>query len=215
MISYNELDQNHKEIPSDYYEHGIKKNFFQRFWHQRRFGLITQEIKKLNIKGRVLDLGCHSGDLTNIINIAGHNEVYGLDISNVAINYAKRRFPAVHFICCDLSREIPFRDNYFEAVTAFDVLEHLPNIQKILVEVKRVLKSGSYFVIGVPSENFLFKIVWFCWLKGKGRVWEGTHIHKFKAKDFKIFEQLGFARVSEKKIIFNMWYFLVFRLDKK
>lgn len=215
MITKDELDRIHKSVPPDYYQKGIKKNIFQHYWHKRCFAFIADEIKKLNITGRILDLGCHSGDRTNLIYQTTQSEVYGLDISEKSIVYARNRFPKLKFVCNDFPEQVPFADNYFQALTAFDVMEHMPDTPRVLAEVKRLLVPGGYFVVGVPNENFLFKAVWFFWTKLKGQVWEGVHVHDFKTEGFGLFDQAGFTKISDNKIIFNMWWITIFRLDKK
>lgn len=210
-----DLNQIHENVPKDYYQQGIKNNFFQRFWHQSRYHLIIEEIKKLNLSQRLLDIGCHSGDLTNLIFQVFPGEVYGLDISKQAIEYAQQRFKNINFIWVDFLKKTQFPDNYFQAITIFDTLEHLADVSLAIAEIKRLLQRGGYLIIGVPSENFLFKIVWFFWLKLKGKVWRDTHINKFDNKTFFQFEKAGFTKIKEKKIIFKMWRFIIFKLDKK
>ncbi len=213
MIEKSKLDQVHKNIPVDYYQKGMENNFFQRLWHHRRFKLIIEEIKQLPVRGKILDIGCHSGDLTQIIFSSTQAEVYGLDISSAAISYAQVRFPSINFIRADLAQKMPFTNNYFQIITALDVLEHVIDLEAVLRETKRVLQSGGYFLVGVPSENILFKIVWFFWGLFKGRVWHGTHINGFQAKNINIFKDLGFRKLKEKKIFFGMWKLTIFKLD--
>ncbi|MGW8161294.1 MAG: class I SAM-dependent methyltransferase [Desulfobulbales bacterium] len=48
----------------------------------------------------------------------------------------------------------PFRSDYFGTVTANCVLEHIPDLTRVLPEVHRVLKPGGRFIFDVPSQNF-------------------------------------------------------------
>ncbi|NUM25525.1 MAG: methyltransferase domain-containing protein [Candidatus Buchananbacteria bacterium] len=213
MVTKEDLDRIHNAVPVDYYERGIKKNLLQRYWHHRRFKIITKEIKKLRLTGTILDLGCHSGDLTNVVQAASGCPVIGVDISGSAIEYAKSRFPHIQFVRADFPADKLFSDDYFIAATCFDVMEHLPDTKAVLAEVKRLLKPGGYFIIAIPNENWLFKIVWWFWLKWKGQVWEDVHVHDFKKEGFGIFLDAGFKQVTSKKIIFNMWHFIIFQAD--
>src|SRR3989338_8142840 len=99
MITKAELDRLHRAVPKDYYHRGIQRNIFQRIWHHGRFRLITNELHRLRLSGAVLDIGCHSGDLTNVIAAAGDTPTYGVDLSAQSINYARERFPAINFQC--------------------------------------------------------------------------------------------------------------------
>ncbi|MDX9892815.1 MAG: class I SAM-dependent methyltransferase [Patescibacteria group bacterium] len=192
MITKDQLDKIHKAVPVDYYEAGLKYNPFQRYWHNRRFKLVTAKLKDLQLKGRILDLGCHSGDLTNVIKKATGNEVFGLDISEKSIEYAKRRFPDINFYSVDFPAEKIFAASHFEAITCFDVMEHLPDLEDVICEIRRMLVSGGYLIMAIPNENLLFKIVWWWWLKFNGRVWEDVHVHNFRQEGFKLFEENNF-----------------------
>tara|TARA_Y100000310_G_scaffold344455_1_gene457313 strand:- start:13586 stop:14239 length:654 start_codon:yes stop_codon:yes gene_type:complete len=214
MITKEELDHKHQSVPVDYYQRGVKTNIFQKYWHGSCIKHISRVVKNLNLNGKILDLGCHSGDRTNVINKATDCQVYGIDISPQAIDYAKSRFSKITFIYNDFPRNSPFSDSYFQAVTAFDVLEHVPDLPDVLAEIKRLLNKDGYLVVGIPSENFLFKLAWFFWTRLRGKVWDDIHVHDFKKEGFKLFEDQGFSIVGEKNIIFNMWKIIVFRVKK-
>ena len=210
-ISKAELDRIHKLVPADYYSNGIERNFLQRYWHRRRFSLITQEFKRLQLTGNILDIGCHGGDLTNVMSQTTSCKLYGIDISPAAIAFAQKRFAHINFSVSDFPSVHAFESGFFSAVTAFDVVEHLPDTAAVLSEVKRLLAPKGYFIIAVPNENPLFRIVWWLWTKSRGQVWDGVHVHNFNREGLAIFGRYGFVPVVDKKIICDMWWFLVFR----
>lgn len=212
MVTKEELDKIHKAVPSDYYQSGIKRNLLQRYWHTRRFNLISRELAALNLDAPVLDLGCHSGDLTAVVARASGQPVVGIDISEDAISYAQKRFPDIKFVQGDFPDDADFEENYFSAATSFDVMEHIPDTDRVVAEVARVLKPGGYFVIAIPNENLLFRVVWSLWTRLKGQVWDGVHVHDFRTEGFSLFEEAGFEKIKEKKIIGRMWWFVIFKL---
>ncbi len=174
--SHKNLIEIHEDVPADHYDLGIKRNLFQKFWHARRF---KEVLKKINlVKGPILDVGCHSGTFTKkIIDKLKSKEIYGIDISNQAIALAKKRIPYGHFEVADAAK-LPFKDNFFEAVFCLEVLEHVDNPKKILLEIKRVLKKGGYVIFLVPSDNKLFKLVWAIWTLYYP-VWKHAHVQSF------------------------------------
>ena len=96
-----------------------------------------------------LDLGCGK----NIRNPFNCESLYGLDI---------RERPEENIKTCDLTIEpIPFEDNFFDCVSAFDFIEHIPRIIyapnrrfpfiELMSEIYRVLKMGGVFLSVTPA----------------------------------------------------------------
>jgi SAM-dependent methyltransferase len=54
-----------------------------------------------------------------------------------------------------LGDQLPFPNGYFSSAFSNSVLEHIPDIDAVLVEMNRVLKTGSLFLFCVPNHNFL------------------------------------------------------------
>lgn len=79
------------------------------------------------------------------IPIAGHQF---LDNSSKAIALLNRH-GGIGTVA-DANGTLPYPNAHFEAVCAFDVLEHLPNDVNALDEVFRILKPGGYFLFSVP-----------------------------------------------------------------
>jgi SAM-dependent methyltransferase len=61
----------------------------------------------------------------------------------------------VQFVCGDVTA-LPFNDHSFDAVTMFDVLEHIPQHEKAVSEALRVLRPGGFILISTPNENWRF-----------------------------------------------------------
>jgi ubiquinone/menaquinone biosynthesis C-methylase UbiE len=201
-----QIDDIHRQVPPNYYDRGIEKNVFQRYWHQKRFKHLPDMIN--GIGNRILDLGCHGGLLTSKITKHLKASTVGLDISEAAIQYAQKKYSNIEFKVADIQKEIPFPDASFDAVTAFDVIEHIPNLEFVVKEINRVLKLNGFFVLAVPKENLLFKTVWFFWTKGRGKVWNDVHVHEFDDSTLhKFFDSQGFKRVKEKKTHLGMYFF--------
>jgi len=50
---------------------------------------------------------------------------------------------------------IPFNDNYFDIVMCCHILEHVPNLEKGLSEIYRVLKKGGFAILQTPFSRLL------------------------------------------------------------
>ena len=85
------------------------------------------------------------------------------------------------FIVAD-AHSLPFKDKIFDAVFCLEALEHVADPIRVLSEFKRVMKKGGYGVFLVPSDNNLFKVVWWLWLHfyPRGWVWRETHIQTYR-----------------------------------
>lgn len=102
-----------------------------------------------------LDLGC--GKYPR--NPYKQKELFGIDVRDINPSDLKE---GVHYKKANLFFEpIPFSDNFFSSVSAFDFLEHIPRVHiedndvhfifiKLMNEVHRVLKPGGLFFALTP-----------------------------------------------------------------
>ncbi len=111
-----------------------------------------------NISGRVLEVGCGAGGMAKAVKYYRPDlDVVGIDISKKAINQARKDPSGVKFYQGN-AYKIPFKDESFDAVLMFDLLEHLEDPKRSLNEVRRVLKPGGTFSAFVPIEGSIFSI---------------------------------------------------------
>jgi SAM-dependent methyltransferase len=105
-------------------------------------------------QGRGLDLGCGDGKLTSlIISELGQRELIGIDLDPAETSAAEALgiYSTVH---TGSAASIPEPDNSFDFVFSNSVLEHIPEIDKVLFEVARVLRPGAHFIFTVPGPGF-------------------------------------------------------------
>lgn len=99
----------------------------------------------------VLDAGCGEGSLAFRLEDRARR-VVGVDLSQPNVEAATRRATAsgssAVFCVADLTR-LPFADATFEVVTCSHVIEHVPNPDAALRELRRV--TGGYAVIAMPT----------------------------------------------------------------
>ena len=104
--------------------------------------------------GQGLDLGCGDGHLMAIIfeHIEPINLV-GLDIDPHETALARERKVYQEVVTASADR-LPFADSQFDFVFSNSVLEHIQNIEGVLIEVARVLRPGGRLIFTVPGVDF-------------------------------------------------------------
>lgn len=194
----------HDEVPPDYYDTSMATNPFQRFWHTRRVKVISEMLRGEG--GLMLDIGCAGGTLLELIRKkAGLKTTIGIDASFEAIKYANTRHKGPSFLCADFY-ELPFKDSTFGCVSAIEVLEHLMDPGVALKELNRCLKKGGSIVILVPNEqNLLFRMIWYFWTLGKGKVWKDAHVQQFTRESMgRLLSSEGFKVTETRMFILGM-----------
>jgi len=99
---------------------------------------------------KLLDIGCSIGVATHM---AGESVglAVGIDIDCEAIRYAKRHYSSsnARYLLSD-SMELPFKDNSIDAAICSHVYEHVPDADRMMDEIFRVLVPGGicYFAGG-------------------------------------------------------------------
>lgn len=185
MVTNKSAAELHANVPPDWYFSSIKRNLFQKYWHTSRFAEVTKFIEPVN--GKILDIGSADGVFTKVIlSKSKAKEVIGIDVLKKSVDWANRHWSKnkkMKFKIGD-AHKLNFKSNTFEAVFALEVMEHVFKPQVVLQEIKRVLKKNGYVIILVPTDNFLFILIWwfvrkFWWAK----IWQDCHVQSFSNKN--------------------------------
>lgn len=145
-------------------------------------------VREYNLRDkRVLDVGSGQGVYQDFV-----SDFTGLDISSTAARFYHKPFVV------GSATELPFPDNSFDAVWTLDVLEHVPQPERALSEMRRVLRPGGHLFL---------RAAWDC------RPWaaEGYAVRPFR--DLKLKEKLIKASIPiQDSIFFRALYVLPVRL---
>ena len=203
----------HEHVPANWYHRSIKENIFQRYWHNRRF----KEVKKFSekVKGVILDIGAADGLFTEIVlKTTKAKKVIGIDVLKSSVDWANdyyKKNKKLEFKLGD-AHKLNFPPSTFDAVYALEVLEHVHDPQKVLKEIKRVLKKGGHAILLVPAENLIFKIVWLLWNLSGRMIWKDAHLHHYSNDQLvKLCKDVGFEVVENNKFILNMLHLIKVR----
>jgi SAM-dependent methyltransferase len=112
----------------------------------------ARKLLDLPTGARILDLGCAFGYGTRLLEST--YLTYGHDLSSEYIARARRTRPRTIFTCGPAD-DVPYPDNYFDAVLLLDVLEHVPDTGAVVREISRALRRGGALIVSVPNRGAL------------------------------------------------------------
>ena len=104
---------------------------------------------------RVIDIGCGTGSLFGYLS-SYQVQLFGLDISRVAIKKAKQKHPNAHLVV-GAGEKIPFPNSSFDYLFCMGSLEHFFSAGLALKEFYRVLKQKGIAILLLPQKGFLLK----------------------------------------------------------
>lgn len=123
---------------------GVTKNQFVR-------GL--ELLARYKKGGRLLDVACGAGFFLEQAKAVGIWDIFGVDLSPYASELARQRIG--DHIYTGTLEDAGFVDSWFDAITMWSLLEHVPDPRSTLNETKRILKEDGVLLIAVPNINYL------------------------------------------------------------
>jgi ubiquinone/menaquinone biosynthesis C-methylase UbiE len=132
----------------DYISHTDgKRTLFEKMYHLVKKNAIQKKVNllsKYNTKGSVLDIGAGTGDFLIAAKKSNWNTT-GIEPSEKAKKIAIEKGVSFENSLADLKNET------FDAITMWHVLEHVPNLEFQITELKRLLKPNGTIIIAVPN----------------------------------------------------------------
>ena len=110
----------------------------------------TNDLLKVMAPGRLLDVGCATGVFLHEAGRAGFQGT-GLDLLPPAVEYARDRLGVDARL--GLLEEAGFSSGQFDAVTLFQIIEHVPAPRDVVKEAGRVLKPGGVLLLTTPDRR--------------------------------------------------------------
>ena len=128
----------------------------KNFWFRARNKLILQALHKHCPDMRTfMEIGCGTGFvLSGVVAEFPRVEAAGMEIFSKGLIHASRRVPGAEFIQAD-ARHLPF-EAHFNAIGAFDVLEHIEDDERVLTQIYQALVPGGTVILTVPQHSWLW-----------------------------------------------------------
>jgi 2-polyprenyl-3-methyl-5-hydroxy-6-metoxy-1,4-benzoquinol methylase len=133
----------------------------------------------------LLDVGCGEGVLTQqwAQRLGGERRVVGIDLDDAALHaeWAKRTAPNLSYRVMK-AENLPFADSEFDAATAIEVLEHVPDPEHTVAEMARV--AQRWLLVSVPREP-----LWRALNVSRGAYWKDLgntpgHVNHWSKRSF-------------------------------
>jgi SAM-dependent methyltransferase len=105
----------------------------------------------LPLEEPVLDVGCGDGHFASVA--FPRPLAAGIDPASSVLREA-REWGAYSLLARALGDALPYADGAFATVVSNSVLEHIPDLDPVLVEIGRVLQPGGRFIFCVPGDRF-------------------------------------------------------------
>ncbi|MFA7402484.1 MAG: class I SAM-dependent methyltransferase [Pelobacteraceae bacterium] len=118
---------------------------------QRTFGGYLRRAAMYVSSGRLLDVGCATGDLMTVARDMGF-DVFGVEIAPQGVAMCQARFGADRISPKPLEKG-DFPVNYFDIITLSDLLEHIPEPRSFLETVTHLLKPGGVLMVVTPDTS--------------------------------------------------------------
>lgn len=184
----------------NYYHGGdlIKKSNYSDYTKAKKvsnyFFSILVKNSFFNKASGILDVGCAFGYIINKCAETYNCPTTGVDVSQYAIQKARKKFLKTNFLVVDLNNPILLKTESFSNIIMLDVIEHLDSPYNTLINLRELLKDNGKIVIRTPNiisvERFL-----------RGKRFHGyrddSHIYLFCFQTLKhLLEKAGFRIIE-------------------
>lgn len=189
----------------DYISHtDTKRNTLEKLYQFIKQIALRQKVNLINNfkpdSNKLLDIGCGTGDFLKVA-AANNWQVLGIEPNLQARTIANAK---TNNLVYDLSKLDALKKHSFDVITLWHVLEHLPNLDQQILNLKRLLKPNGVIVIAVPNFNSydaqFYKSFWAAYDVPR-------HLWHFSQKAIsKIFQQHNMNVVQTKPMYFDAFY---------
>ena len=156
----------------------------------KRVGEIIDGFAPYRQTNRLLDVGFGAGTILQIAQEKSW-DAFGVEVSKPAVEQAEKSgFSVFHGELGAAN----YPDHYFDVITASEIVEHLPEPQKLFNEVARILRPGGLFWATTPSAHSLsYRLMGVKW----SVVCPPEHIQLFSQKGItKMLKNAGFSQIK-------------------
>ena len=139
-----------------FYE-SIAKVYDYIFPKNRKQLEFVESIKKISNEEKILDIGCATGNLTELLGEKTRN-IVGIDLDKELLKEAKEKHPNLNFENMNMLKiNEKFEENSFDRVVSFgNTLVHLDSreeVEEFFQKVYKTLKFNGFFIVQIINYN--------------------------------------------------------------
>ncbi len=150
-------------------------HFQQRFEYYRHLFAYLIASRLLPNQAKVLELGSGAGYGAAVLQAQGFQHV-ATDLVFTALQYARRHYDITTSVQAPATA-LPFHSNMFDAVIAFQVIEHIHDVDAMLREIRRLLRPGGCLILTTPNRRLR--------LLPLQKPWNPYHVREYRATEFR------------------------------
>lgn len=169
----------------------MTKQFYENYWDGQSdylsdFGLKWPKLKKfipLDNNITIVDFGCGNGKiLEEIRKINSNAKLIGLDVSETALQQAKRDLPGIEFYKINDGEKFPLNNDCVDFIFSSEVIEHIYDVENAFKEIARILRPGGRILFTTPYHGFFKNLLITLFAFNKHFNPTGAHIRFFSKK---------------------------------
>jgi ubiquinone/menaquinone biosynthesis C-methylase UbiE len=166
----------------------------QSLWRALELAKLKELRKVIGFTSPILEIGCGEGGFSALIFESIDD---GIDINPRSIERCKRKPHVYKRLHCMDARFMKFPQNSYQTIFANCVIEHIPDLDKVLLDSYRVLMPGGKFVATIPLKEMnnylLLQRDWYVEMRRK----QLQHVNLLTEDKWKeIFQKSGFSEVK-------------------
>lgn len=100
-------------------------------------------------RGRWLDVGCSAGFVVKAASEAGF-DAHGVEVEAAAVDYARTQLSLAN-VRCGYLEDQAYSDGEFDVISLYDVIEHVPDLNQLVIELERILSPDGVIEIRTPN----------------------------------------------------------------
>ncbi len=134
----------------NYADRGLGR--FSMYWFARRYYAALIRRYAPPGGGKLLEMGCGLGHLLGLLQDDFH--CVGIDLIDYSVEQTKLNAPRAEALLMSADDLSPFESESFSVVVALHLVEHLPDPEGTIRQVKRILKPGGLFLFATPNPDY-------------------------------------------------------------